>query len=421
MDLIVNVLRAVSSAIIEPIHLIMLIILGVIFYTRNLRVVKMQKMTIGEKLNSPLELTLSQIVLGVIAGAIGSIILSLLGVTFGENSGIEFMFMASILLLFYRKRFICFAYSGPIVGLLSLLGIAISKFYGIEPIINVSILSIITFVGILHIIEGLLVVVDGSRGAIPVFTKKDGRIIGGFSLNRYWALPICILIMFSGQIYGNEITLTAPLWWSDVNRELSVSILATALIACIPFYGVLGYSDVTFTKEKNKKALWSGIYIIIYGLSVVLVAQLANIGLPGQIVALAYTPLAHEFLLKYKKKTEEKGEYLYVSDDEGIAILEVAPTSPAFEAGIRRGDKILAINGEPIDSEGDVFKVVRDNIFKIPIKIKTSSGEVTEFFVQPRNKRLGMLLVPKMVRNEDVVGVDGKEFKKILEDLRNKK
>ena len=35
-------------------------------------------MTLGEELNSPLELTLSQIVLGILAGAIGSIVLSVL-------------------------------------------------------------------------------------------------------------------------------------------------------------------------------------------------------------------------------------------------------------------------------------------------------------------------------------------------------
>ncbi len=421
MDLIINVLTAVSTAIVEPIHLIMLIILGTIFYTRNTRIVKMQKMTIGEKLNSPLELTLSQIVLGIVAGVVGSIILALLGVTFGENSGIEIMFMASILLLFYRRRFICFAYSGSIIAIISLIMGIVSEYTGVEPIISVSILSIMTFVGVLHIIEGLLVMIDGSRGAIPVFTKKDGKIIGGFSLNRYWALPICMLILFSGQIYGNEVLTEIPNWWHSINKELSLTVLTTSLIACIPFYGILGYSEVTFTKEKNIKSLWSGFYIVIYGVSVVIVARLANLGLIGQVIAVIYTPIAHEILLRYKKNTEQKGDYLYVSDDEGISILEVAPASPAFEAGIRRGDKILAINGEPIKNEGEIFKIVRDTIFKIPIRIRTTSGEIIEYFVQPRNKRLGMLLVPKMVKEEDVVGVDGKEFKKILEELRKKK
>ena len=38
--------------------------------------------------------------------------------------------------------------------------------------LNVDILSLMTFVGVMYILEGLLIIVDGNRGAIPVFTKK---------------------------------------------------------------------------------------------------------------------------------------------------------------------------------------------------------------------------------------------------------
>ena len=89
MDLIIHSLKSIAVAIIEPMHLVMLVVFGIIFYFKNVRIVSIQKMTLGEGINSPLELTLSQIVLGILAGAIGSIILSVLGVTFSENSGIE--------------------------------------------------------------------------------------------------------------------------------------------------------------------------------------------------------------------------------------------------------------------------------------------------------------------------------------------
>ena len=88
MDLIIHSLTSVAETIIEPMHLVMLLVFGIIFYFKNVRIVSIQKMTLGEGLNTPLELTLSQIVLGILAGAIGSVILSVLGVTFNENSGI---------------------------------------------------------------------------------------------------------------------------------------------------------------------------------------------------------------------------------------------------------------------------------------------------------------------------------------------
>ena len=121
MDLIIYTLKSVATAIVEPLHLLMLIIMGIMFYLKNRRISIVQKMTLGESLDSPLELTLSQIVLGIIAGALGSLILSLLGVTFYENSGIEFVFMISILMLFYKPKFVEFAYSSAILAILSFL------------------------------------------------------------------------------------------------------------------------------------------------------------------------------------------------------------------------------------------------------------------------------------------------------------
>ncbi|WP_235829636.1 hypothetical protein [Clostridium nigeriense] len=67
MDLMLYTLRTVSYAIVEPMHIFMLIVLGIMFYLKNKKISIMQKMTIGETINSPLELTLSQIALGIIA------------------------------------------------------------------------------------------------------------------------------------------------------------------------------------------------------------------------------------------------------------------------------------------------------------------------------------------------------------------
>ncbi len=420
MDLIIYTLKSVATAIVEPLHLLMLIIMGIMFYLKNRRISIVQKMTIGESLDSPLELTLSQIVLGIIAGALGSLILSILGVTFYENSGIEFVFMISILMLFYKPKFVDFAYSSTILAILSLIFNVVANLINQKSFISVDILSLMTFIGVIYVIQGILIIIDGSRGAIPVFTSKEGKIIGGFSLNRYWALPVAVFMIFNGQI-SSATTMKTPNWWPIINHTNMLSILATAMIASIPFYGVIGYNEVTFTKKKKEKSLSSGIIVLIYGISVIGVTQLSNFGIIGQILTILYVPLAYESILRYQKRIEAKGEYIYVSDEEGISVLEVAPSSPAFEAGIRRGDKIIAINDEEVKSETDIFKIAKDSIFKLKIKIKKDAGNVVEYLVQPRNKRLGILLVPRMVKSEDILGVGADDLKKVLEELRNKK
>lgn len=422
MDLIIHSLKSIAVVIIEPMHLVMLVVFGIIFYFKNVRIVSIQKMTLGEGINTPLELTLSQIVLGILAGAIGTVILSVLGVTFSENSGIEFIFMISILSLFYRRKYISYAYSAAILGVIGVCLRLISNITGIKLLLNVDILSLMTFVGVIYVIEGFLIMLDGSRGAIPVFTKKEDKIVGGFSFSRYWPIPIAILMIFSNSIAGEDsIYLNASSWWPIINKETTLSLLAITMIASIPLYGILGYNNVTFTQEKKTKSLRCGSAILIYGLSVALVAQLASMNVLGQIIAIIYAPLAFELIMRYEYRVEKKGECLYVSDDEGIMVLEVTPNSPAYEVGIKRGDKIIEINGQNIKSEGDIFRVARDSIFKVPMKVKNNSGQVLEYIIQPRNKRLGLLLVPKMVKKEDMFEIKPDDLKNIIDELKNKK
>ena len=422
MDLIIHSLKSIAVAIIEPMHLVMLVVFGIIFYLKNVKIVSIQKMTLGEGLNTPLELTLSQIVLGILAGAIGSIVLSVLGVTFSENSGIEFIFMISILSLFYKKKYISYAYSSAILGVIGISLNIISSSIGMKLFLNVDILSLMTFVGVMYILEGLLIIVDGNRGAIPVFTKKEDKIVGGFSFSRYWPIPIAILMIFNNSIAGEDsIYSNVASWWPIINNKAVLSLLATAMIASIPLYGIMGYSNVTFTQEKKTKSLRCGSAILVYGISVALVAQLANINIVGQIISIIYTPLAFELIMRYEYRVEKKGQGLYVSDDAGIMVLEVTPNSPAYEVGIKRGDKIIEINGQNIKSEGDIFKAARDCILKVPMKVKNNSGQVLEYIIQPRNKRLGLLLVPKMVKREDMFEIKPDDIKNIINELKNKK
>ena len=421
MDLIVHSLKSVATAIIEPMHLIMLVIFGVIFYFKNVRIVSIQKMTLGEGINTPLELTLSQIILGILAGAIGSIILSVLGVTFSENSGVEFILMISILSLFYKKKYISYAYSAAILATIGIILNIISNAIGVKLLLDINVLSLITFIGVIYILEGLLIMFDGSRGAIPVFTKKEDKIVGGFSFSRYWPMPIAILMIFSNSAPGGEsIYSNLASWWPIINRESTLALITTAMIASIPIYGILGYSNVTFTQEKKTKSLRCGITIALYGLSVVLVTQLANINILGQIVSIIYVPLVFELIMRYEYRVEKKGKFLYVSDDEGIMVLEVTPNSPAYEVGIKRGDKIIEINGQSIKSEVDILKIARESIFKVPVKIKNNSGQVLEYIIQPRNKRLGMLLVPRLVKREDIFEIKADDLKNIINELKNK-
>ncbi len=101
--------------------IVLLAILAFVLYRKNSKIVLMQKMIIGEKINTTLELTISQIVIGIFAGTLASVIMSYLGITFNNNSSVELIFLASIVFMFFNPRFICFSYSGALIGFISIL------------------------------------------------------------------------------------------------------------------------------------------------------------------------------------------------------------------------------------------------------------------------------------------------------------
>lgn len=418
MELILDILRSISYALVEPTYLIMFVIIGIMFYLKNKKIAVMQKITIGESVNSPLELTLSQLVLGVLAGTIASILLGLLGVVFTENSGIEWIFLISILLIFIKPKFVCFSYSAAILGAFTIIANLIGEQMGKPVLLEINILQIMTLVGVLHVIEGFLVFFDGKRGAIPVFSHKDNKIVGGFAFNRMWAIPVAVLTALSVSIGDNPST---PGWWPLINSQETLVILATTFLTALPFYGMIGYNTVTFTQSKTKKVSISALLILVYGLSLTLIAQLASFGVGGEIVVVIYAPLAHEGMLRLQKYIENKGKYLYYSDEYGITILEVAPNSPAYSAGIRRGDKVIAVNNEEVVSEVQVLTAIKESYLNIVIQVKKVSGEIVDYAIKPKNKRVGMLLVPRMVNKDEIIGVNPDSFRKIFEELKNKK
>lgn len=425
MDLIMYTLRSLAYVIVEPTLIIMLILLGLVFYNKNRKLVMMQKMIIGEGVNSPLELTLSQIVLGIFAGIFASLILSHLGVIFDENSGIEFLFMISIVLTFIKPRLVCFSYSGAILGFISL----IFTYFNIRTsngvnLFNLDIAMLMTFVGIVHIVEGILVIFDGSRGAVPVFSNRNGKIMGGYALRRYWLIPIAIFIAYKTISSGSLVTesIGTPEWWPILKNTSITSIIESAILSLIPLIGILGYSSITFTRRKRQKSISSGIFIISYGLILSLVAQVANFNLIGKIVVLIFAPAAHELMLYIQRIIEEKRTPMFISDEEGLSVLDIVPYSKAYDSGIKPGDKIVLVNGKSINNEADIYVLAKENLNNITMKIKDISGNIKELSIKHEfNKRFGVILVPRSVDMGKVVSFENQKFSEVLKNIKDKK
>jgi len=427
MEIAIHTLRAVAYAIADPSNALILIMIALIFYNKNKRIAIMQKMIMGESLDSPFELTISQIVIGIFAGAIASLIFTFSGLVFDENSNIYLLFMVSLFFMAFKPRFICFSYSGAVLGIASLMFkyVAIILHMPQLDFIKVDILTLMTLVGILHIIEGILVMVDGSRGAIPVFTNRDDKIIGGFALKRYWALPIALLILLSATtsdlVVGQSVMI--PEWRHLIKGDIISRIVKNSVIASIALYGVIGYSSITFTKSKKEKTLTSGVLVMSYGVLLAAISQLAVLGTVYQFFILIFAAVMHECMLQLEKHMELTLKPKFVSNEEGIMVLAVAPRSPAFDMGIESGDLIMTINDKKIEADDEIFNIIKGNFNSISFKIKKPYGDLKDISYTKTlgKKRLGIVIVPREVpKDTTVVNVEDETFKDVMDKIKEK-
>jgi hypothetical protein len=427
MDIVIFTLKSLAYALTEPSLAIVLVILGFILHSQNKKTAVMQKMIIGESINSPMELTISQIVMGILGGVIASIILTYCGVMFDQSSGIELLFMISVVLMFWNPRFICFSYSGAVLGFISIVLNNINPMLGgkapVQSLFNVDIVALMTLVAVLHIVEGILIMLDGSRGHIPVFANRDNKIIGGFAFKRYWPLPMVLLFLMRGSDMGLGETVNTPDWWPLINLSYTAEFLKAALVVSVPLYGVMGYSSVTFTKSKSEKTLLSGVSTLTYGVLLSFVAQTAAYGLAWKLLVLAFAPLAHEAMLRLQKYYEVKSAPKYNSEDEGLVVLEVAPGSPAWEMGLESGDKLIEINDNKIITERDIFDSITGTINYIWFKVIKANGIETQvnYTNLSRERRIGIVFVPKSVPSDSkIVRFEEDSFREMLDKIKNR-
>lgn len=438
MSILLSTLRAIAYTLTNFDMAFVLIILAVILYRQNKKTTLMQKMIIGDSLNSAFELTISQIVIGIFAGVLGSVIISFLGVAFDENSAVYLIFLISIFFMFWKPKFICFAYSGAALGFISLFLELISKVYaGVKlnlfgntlnladvSILKIDIGGLMVVVAVLHIIEGLLVMIDGKRGAIPVFTNRDEKIIGGFALRRSWVLPVALFfIVANASSIGMTESVATPDWWPILKSSPIARIAKDAAVSLFAYYGVIGYSTVTFTRNKDQKVLSSGIGLLLYGVALFSAAQLAPLGYIYQLFVVVFAPLAHELMLNLQRYMEVNGKPKYVSTEEGIMVLEVAPNSPASEMGIKSGDMLLEVNSRKIDNEQDILTAAKESFTYISFKLRRGIDKLHEVSYNKLSseKKLGIVLVPRNIpTDETVMKYDENRFKEIFDKMKDK-
>ena len=332
------------------------IIIGIIFYQYS-KIGKWERIVLGKYKRSLFYNVLTSIAMGFLGGIIGSIIFIYLGTIINLTDFYSILILA-ILLSLIHPRYMCFSYGGGIISLISL------KFG--YPNINVS--EIMVVIGVLHLIESILIWLDGTRGRLPIFIDRQEGIVGGFTMNRFWPIPFTIFIN-KGHIYP-------------------VTIMA-----------ILGYGDLALANYPEKKSKQTAGLLFLFSIILIFLAQISTKYYIYKYIVAIFAPLAHELIITLGKKIEEKGNCIFKSSDRGVKVLDTLPNSIGKEMGFNPGDTILSINGYKIYYKDDVSKILSLKPSSLRMKVfhKGKGLIIKEYKGYIDNiEDLGLILVPSI-------------------------
>lgn len=398
------VIETIALSVFSPFFWIVIIL--VIMQYRNKIAIEREIMGIEQE---PIkELVLDSVFYGVIAATIGSFIMVFLGITI-ENIGLQYVWPLAILLMFISPRYICFSYSGGIVSLISLI-------FGVTKI---SVPALMAIVGILHLMESLLIYIDGWRTPTPIFIRlKDGRIAGGFTMQKFWPIPFAALTVVTATNMTGEL-IHMPDWWPVLKPEGIDP--ATAVFLIIPAVAALGYGDLALSKLPEEKKKLSSKRLFLFSGTLILFAVLGIYEKVFQYIAALFAPIAHELLIIIGQREEREKSPIFVAPDTGLMVLTTAKGSPARQMGIRPGDVILSVNGVPVNEPEDIIRVIEDRPTILWITVKDLKGHYTSYeYRDPEGVySLGVLVVPKTVGIVYDINEDGIILKKLKSIFRN--
>ncbi|NMA87018.1 MAG: PDZ domain-containing protein [Tissierellia bacterium] len=335
-----------------------------------------------EKVETRLYNTLVSTAFGLLGGVIASIIFIFMGTTINTED-FYFLMPLAIGLSLIHPRFICFSYAG---GILALSNLIIGY-----PDINIP--GILMIVGVLHLIESLLILLDGSTWKTPVFMEREGEIVGGFTLNRFWPVPFIIFV--NGQI-----------------------IYPATIVA------ILGYGDYALANYPEKKSRETAGILSIFSIILIIFAKLSMNYEIFKYIGAIFSPLGHEIVIKIGQKIEENGKYLFKPSPQGLKILDVLPGGIGKKLNLESGDIIVSLNGSKIYSDRDVEAILNYNPNYIWMDILNREKEIiTKEFKDSKNgiNTLGLLTVGGIDEYQFIVREKESFINRMIDKFRKRK
>lgn len=350
LELLVSVTKSYPGIFLNRVVDVMyLVVLGLVA-VQYARVQSLEERVYGRSLNRAFGHTLASIGLGLVAGLLASVLLVVIGVTVSD-SGVGFLLPIALVLFLFSPRFLCFSYAGGLVSLSYLM-------FG-WPEVNVA--AIAALVACLHAAESFLIFLSGESCATPLYIQgRDGRTIGGFSLQRFWPIPLIVLFLVKvPDVSGLTGVINLPAWWPLISPP-HVAGAGVPVFQMIPIVAALGYGDLAVSRTPRDKSRSTSRHLFLFSAILLGFAMAASRWPAFSWVAALFAPVGHEVVIRTGMRDEMDREPRYVSGNGGVMVLDVQSHGPASKAGITGGCLIKEARGVPITSRYELGELLKE-------------------------------------------------------------
>lgn len=398
MTLLAIILRSIVDVLAYPTTMLLFWAVMAIVYYQYRRLAALEKQWTA-RTPSALTRTMQSLAEGLLGGIAGSLLFVLLGPSL-DRMGLGFMVAAAVALAMLDARLVCFSYAAGLACVCSLL-------FG-WPDLDVA--SVASVVGVLHLIEAGLIWAAGDRGAIPVLVSApDGRPAGAFLMERFWPVPAAVGMMLYYPISSTlPDVLAMPRWWPLIKPAAPAPDGMQAVYALVGLTAILGYSDLTYTRLPRKKTRMSAAMSAAYSLVLLALAVLSSTRLWASWAAALFSPIGHEWMVRISRAAEtgRQPAFQVPAGRRGVMVGDVARGSPAWDAGVRRGDVIEAVNCRPVSSVDEILEALDVSPAAIVMDVRSAlpgrPGKARTVQIRGAQKGLGLHLVPQEGNYPDV-------------------
>ncbi len=328
--------------------------------------------------------TLAAAIYGIIGGFAGSLLIVVVGLTV-SGSSLIYLWPVAILLMLINARFLCFAYAGGLLAMANLL-------FGFP---SLDIAQILALVAILHMVESILILTSGHLGAVPGYFKdKRGRVVGGFTMQKFWPIPIVVLVVVGHALAPEGINM--PDWWPLLKPD-GIDNLENVVYSMLPVVAGLGYGDLAIARNPRQKSRFSALYLGLYSFVLLMLSVFAQNSRFVAFLAALFSPLGHELVIFIGKKLEFNDPPLYVPCPEGVRVLDTLFDTPAWRAGIRSGDVILSVNGRRVFNRAGLEAALGETFWPVEVEFLQGKGRFyrREVASAATTRAFGVLAVPE--------------------------